>query len=103
MPEPRPAPPKRPNRAPPQVGQSRGRPLPQQLGRCLIAKADGVVGAAILGIDLGGVRQEEARDAGLEWWDEVLVADRDDRLGGGLAEEPAVAHPGAVEGGIDAP
>ena len=69
-------------------------------GRRLFAEPHRVVGAAVLGIDLRGVGQDEPRHGRLQRRDALVVPDGDDRLRGRLAVQPAVDHPRAIEGRV---
>ena len=69
----------------------------------LIRQPDAVVRPAVLGIDLGRVRQDQARHAGGERRHPLAVAERHDRLRGRLAEQPALLDPLARELRVDLP
>src|SRR5262245_54476880 len=71
-------------------------------GGDLIAEADAVVRAAILGIDLRRVGEVEAGQAGAMVRDTLTVVERNDWLSRALAEDPRMLDPGALEVGVDA-
>lgn len=67
----------------------------------LVAQPHGVVRAAVLGIDLAGIRQVESRKRRTVVRDALAVVERDDGLRCAFAENPVAADPAAVEVLVD--
>ena len=67
----------------------------------LPAETDAVVGAPVLGIDLGRVRQPQALDRCLERRDSLRIVDADDGLRRVFPMVEALLDPRLVELGVD--
>src|SRR3712207_4763092 len=78
-------------------GRERGLAALHQTGE-LVAKAQAVVLAAVLRVDVRHVGQVRAWPGRLVRRQVLQVVVRDDGLGVGRLPDPALLHPGAVEG-----